>query len=46
MYSEFNLLTLLAAPVIAYLAAALMFVFIEFQEKDQSLPDNATNSLF
>jgi hypothetical protein len=46
MYSEFNLLTLLGAPVIAYLAAALIFAFIEIKEKDQSLPDSETNNSF
>lgn len=46
MYSEFNLLTILGAPVVAYLAAALIFSFIEFKEKSQSLPDNATNNQF
>lgn len=46
MYSEFNLLTLLGAPVVAYLAAALIFAFIEIKDKDQSLPDNTTNNQF
>ena len=43
MFYQLNLLTLIFAPVIAYLAAALIFSMLASKEDDQSLQLNTNN---
>lgn len=43
MFYQLNLLTILLAPVIAYLAAALIFSLIENKDEGQNLSISASN---
>jgi hypothetical protein len=46
MFYQLNLLLLLLAPLIAYLAAALMFGLVTRQQTNQSLPQNTQSVRF
>lgn len=43
MIYQMDLLTLLLAPVMAYLAAALFFSLLDKDTEEQTLPANVTN---
>ena len=43
MIYQMDLLTLLLAPVMAYLAAALFFSLLDEDSEERSLPANPTN---
>ena len=43
MFYQLDLITLLLAPLITYLAAALVFSLISKRDHNQSLPLSATN---
>lgn len=46
MFFQLHLFTLLIAPVMAYLAAALMFSLLTKRDEEQSLPISASNVRF
>jgi hypothetical protein len=46
MFYQLNLLLLLIAPLLAYLAAALMFSLVARQKTNQSLPQNTESVRF
>jgi hypothetical protein len=46
MFYQLNLLLLLIAPLLAFLAAALMFTFATKQQTNQSLPQNTESVRF
>ncbi|MFA3792815.1 hypothetical protein AB6T38_17035 [Aliiglaciecola sp. SL4] len=43
MFNHIHLLTLLLAPVMAYLAAALVFSLVESKKNSHAVPVNGSN---
>lgn len=44
MFSQLHLITLIFAPVMAYLAAALIFSFVESKKGGHAYPANASSN--